>query len=38
MTTPNWREHGDPVVVNLDIAPSEPPEEVRWVDAIHPAS
>ena len=26
-----------PVVVNLDIAPVEPPEEVRWVDPIHPA-
>jgi uncharacterized RmlC-like cupin family protein len=26
-----------PVVVNLDIAPAEPPEEVRWVDAIHRA-
>ena len=25
----------EPVVVNLDIAPAEPPEEVRWIDAIH---
>ena len=24
-----------PVVVNLDIAPVEPPEEVRWIDPIH---
>jgi len=31
------RSGQDPVVVNLDIAPSEPPEEVRWVDPIHPA-
>jgi hypothetical protein len=23
------------VVVNLDIAPVEPPEEVRWIDSIH---
>jgi uncharacterized RmlC-like cupin family protein len=32
------RSDQEPVVVNLDIAPSEPPEEVRWVDPIHPAS
>jgi len=31
------RSGQEPVVVNLDIAPSEPPEEVRWVDPIHPA-
>ena len=24
-----------PVVVNLDIAPAEPPEEVRWIDPLH---
>jgi len=23
------------VVVNLDIAPAEPPEEVKWIDSIH---
>jgi uncharacterized RmlC-like cupin family protein len=26
-----------PVVVNLDITPVEPPEEVRWIDPVHPA-
>src|SRR3954465_3565678 len=31
------RSGQDPVVVNLDIAPAEPPEEVPWVDSIHPA-
>ena len=31
------RSGQDPVVVNLDIAPAEPPEEVAWVDAIHRA-
>lgn len=30
------RSGQDPVVVNLDIAPAEPPEEVRWIDDIHP--
>jgi uncharacterized RmlC-like cupin family protein len=30
------RSGQEPVVVNLDIAPAEPPEEVRWVDDIHP--
>jgi uncharacterized RmlC-like cupin family protein len=30
------RSGQDPVVVNLDIAPVEPPEEVAWVDNIHP--
>ena len=30
------RSGQDPVVVNLDIAPVEPPEEVPWVDPIHP--
>jgi len=24
-----------PVVVNLDIEPTEKPEEVRWIDSIH---
>ena len=28
--TPN-----EAVVVNLDIAPLEPPEEVKWIDPIH---
>ena len=31
------RSGQDPVVVNLDIAAAEPPEEVRWVDEIHRA-
>jgi len=31
------RSGQDPVVVNLDIEPVEPPEDVPWVDAIHPA-
>ena len=31
------RSGQEPVVVNLDIAPAEPPEEVRWVDDIHPS-
>src|SRR5205807_10011642 len=30
------RSGQDPVVVNLDIVPVEPPEQVAWVDAIHP--
>jgi uncharacterized RmlC-like cupin family protein len=30
------RSGQDPIVVNLDIAPAEPPEEVAWVDNIHP--
>jgi len=29
------RSGQDPVVVNLDIAPVEPPEEVHWVDDVH---
>jgi len=29
------RSGQDPVVVNLDITPIEPPEEVRWIDPIH---
>jgi len=31
------RSGQDPVVVNLDIEPVEPPEDVPWVDSIHPA-
>jgi uncharacterized RmlC-like cupin family protein len=31
------RSGQEPVVVNLDIEPAEPPEEVYWVDPIHPA-
>ena len=31
------RSGQDPIVVNLDIAPAEPPEDVPWVDPIHPA-
>jgi uncharacterized RmlC-like cupin family protein len=30
------RSGQDPVVVNLDIASVEPPEEVFWTDDIHP--
>ena len=30
------RSGQEPVVVNLDIAPAEPPEAVYWVDPIHP--
>src|SRR4026209_615704 len=30
------RSGQDPVVVNLDIEPVEAPEEVYWVDPIHP--
>src|SRR5437660_7300332 len=30
------RSGQEPVVVNLDIAPVEPPEEVHWVDDVHP--
>ena len=29
------RSGQDPVVVNLEIAPADPPEEVYWVDDIH---
>jgi uncharacterized RmlC-like cupin family protein len=31
------RSDSEPVVVNLDIAPAERPEEVRWIDPIHKA-
>ena len=30
------RSGQEPVVVNLDLAPAEPPEAVHWVDSIHP--
>jgi uncharacterized RmlC-like cupin family protein len=30
------RSGQDPIVINLDIKPAEPPEEVYWVDPIHP--
>ena len=30
------RSGQDPIVVNLDIEPAEPPEEVHWVDPLHP--
>jgi uncharacterized RmlC-like cupin family protein len=29
------RSDQEPVVVNLEIAPAEPPEEVYWVDDLH---
>ena len=29
------RSDQEPVVVNLDIAPAEPPENVPWIDPIH---
>ena len=31
------RSGQEPVVVNLDITPVEAPEEVHWVDDVHPA-
>lgn len=31
------RSDQEPVVVNLDIAPAETVEEVRWIDPNHPA-
>jgi uncharacterized RmlC-like cupin family protein len=30
------RSGQDPIVVNVDIVPTEPPENVRWVDPNHP--
>jgi uncharacterized RmlC-like cupin family protein len=30
------RSGQEPIVVNLDITPVEPPEMVHWVDPIHP--
>src|SRR5437764_3574617 len=32
------RSGQEPIVVNLDIAAVEAPEEVRWIDDIHPAN
>jgi uncharacterized RmlC-like cupin family protein len=32
------RSDQEPVVVNLDIAAAEPPQEVRWIDPSHPKS
>ena len=29
------RSGQEPVVVNLDLKPAEPPEEVRWIDPLH---
>jgi uncharacterized RmlC-like cupin family protein len=29
------RSGQEPVVVNLDIVPAEPPEEAHWIDPIH---
>ena len=29
------RSDNEAVVVNLDIAPAEPPEQVKWIDPIH---
>src|SRR5712692_316111 len=31
------RSGQEPIVVNLEIATVEPPEQVRWVDHVHPA-
>lgn len=31
------RSGQDPIVVNLDITPAEPPEAVAWVDPLHPS-
>jgi uncharacterized RmlC-like cupin family protein len=31
------RSGQEPVVVNLEVAPVEPPEEVYWIDNLHPA-
>ena len=31
------RSGQEPIIVNLDIAPAEPPETVRWIDHAHPA-
>jgi hypothetical protein len=30
------RSGQEPIIVNLEIATVEPPEEVRWIDPIHP--
>ncbi len=29
------RSGQEPIVVNLDVTPQEPPEDVRWLDDIH---
>jgi uncharacterized RmlC-like cupin family protein len=31
------RSGQEPIIVNLEIEPAEPPEAVRWVDHVHPA-
>ncbi len=31
------RSDNEAVVVNLDIAPAEQPDEVKWIDPIHKA-
>jgi hypothetical protein len=31
------RSGQEPVVVNLDISAAERPEDVHWVDDLHPA-
>ena len=31
------RSGQEPIVINLDIPTTEPPEEVRWLDDLHPA-
>ena len=31
------RSGQEPVVVNLEVTPAEPPEEVYWIDNLHPA-
>ena len=31
------RSDNEAVVVNLDMAPAEPPEQVKWIDPIHKA-
>jgi uncharacterized RmlC-like cupin family protein len=30
------RSGQEPIVVNLNIAAAEPPEEVLWIDPVHP--
>ncbi|MBV9999767.1 MAG: cupin domain-containing protein [Verrucomicrobia bacterium] len=30
------RSGQEPVVVNLEVTPAEPPEEVYWIDNLHP--
>jgi len=30
------RSDQEAVVINLEIEPAEPPEEVRWIDPNHP--